>query len=95
MVDLNIQANNFLYDSKPGDFYLSGGEKVEVVKRTKKKIHLSNNVIVNIKTLPNGLLYLDSKSVVRHNKPYPVVNKIIRDIEGYLLYKIHSKNLLD
>ena len=95
MVDLNIQANNFLYDSKPGDFYLSGGEKVEVVKRTKKKIHLSNNVIVNIKTLPNGLLYLDSKSVVRNNKPYPVVNQIIRDIEGYLLYKIHSKNLLD
>jgi hypothetical protein len=90
-MDLNIQANLFIYDAKVGDFYLSGGNKVEVTKRTEKRIYFSNGVIVSIKTLPNGMKYLSSKSVVRNNKPYPVVGQMIRDIEGYLLYLIHSK----
>jgi hypothetical protein len=90
-MDLNLQANLFIYDAKVGDFYLSGGNKVEVIKRTEKRIHFSNGVIVSIKTLPNGMKYLSSKSVVRNNKPYPVVGQMIRDIEGYLLYLIHSK----
>jgi hypothetical protein len=90
-MDLNLQANLFIYDAKVGDFYLSGGNKVEVIKRTKKRIHFSNDVIVSIKTLSNGMKYLSSKSVVRNNKPYPVVGQMIRDIEGYLLYLIHSK----
>jgi hypothetical protein len=91
VMDLNKQANLFIYDAKVGDFYLSGGNKVEVTKRTEKRIYFSNDVIVTIKTLPNGMLYLTSKSVVRNNKPYPVVNQMIRDIEGYLLYLIHSR----
>ena len=90
-MDLNLQANLFIYDAKVGDFYLSGGNKIEVTKRTEKKIHFSNGVIVTIKTLPNGMLYLTSKSVVRKNKPYPVVGQMIRDIEGYLLYLIHCQ----
>jgi hypothetical protein len=90
-MDLNLQANLFIYDAKVGDFYLSGGNKVEVTKRTEKRIHFSNGVIVSIKTLSNGMKYLTSKSVVRNNKPYPVVGQMIRDIEGYLLYLIHSK----
>ena len=90
-MDLNLQANLFIYDAKVGDFYLSGGNKVEVTKRTEKRIHFSNGVIVSIKKLPNGMKYLSSKSVVRNNKQYPVVGQMIRDIEGYLLYLIHSK----
>ena len=86
-----IKANNFLFDMKVGDYYLtSPTNKVECVKRTPKKIYLSNNVIISIKQL-NGYFYLDSKSVVRHNKSYPIVNQILRDIEGFLIYKIHSK----
>jgi hypothetical protein len=88
-MDLNLQANLFIYDAKVGDFYLSGGNKVEVTKRTEKRIHFSNGVTVTIKTLPNGMIYLSSKSVVRNNKSYPVVGQMIRDIEGYLLYLIH------
>lgn len=88
-MDLNLQANLFIYNAKVGDFYLSGGNKVEVTKRTQKRIHFSNGVIVSIKTLPNGMIYLTSKSVVRNNKSYPVVGQMIRDIEGYLLYLIH------
>jgi hypothetical protein len=88
-MDLNVQANLFIYDAKVGDFYLSGGNKVEVIKRTKKRIHFSNDVIITIKTLSNGMKYLSSKSVIRNNKSYPIVNQMIRDIEGYLLYLIH------
>jgi len=88
-MDLNLQANLFIYNAKVDDFYLSGGNKVEVTKRTKNKIHFSNGVTVTIKTLPNGMIYLTSKSVVRKNKSYPVVGQMIRDIEGYLLYLIH------
>ena len=87
-----IKANNFLFDMKVGDYYLtSSTTKVECVKRTPKKIYLSNNVIISIKQLRNGYFYLDSRSVVRHNKSYPIVNQILRDIEGFLIYKIHSK----
>jgi len=88
-MDLNLQANLFIYNAKVGDFYLSGGNKVEVTKRTEKRIHFSNGVIITIKTLPNGMIYLTSKSVVTNNKSYPVVGQMIRDIEGYLLYLIH------
>jgi len=88
-MDLNLQANLFIYNAKVGDFYLSGGNKIEVTKRTEKRIHFSNGVIVSIKTLSNGMKYLTSKSVVRNNKSYPVVGQMIRDIEGYLLYLIH------
>ena len=88
-MDLNLQANLFIYNAKVGDFYLSGGKKVEVTKRTEKRIHFSNGVIVTIKTLPNAMKYLSSKSVVTKNKSYPVVGQMIRDIEGYLLYLIH------
>jgi hypothetical protein len=92
-MNLNLQANLFVYEAKVGDFYLSGGDKVEVLKRTKKRIYYSNNVIVSIKTLPNGMIYLSSKSVVRKNRSYPVIGQMIRDIEGYLIYKNLTKNL--
>lgn len=92
-MDLNLQANLFLYNSKVGDYYLSGGNKISVTKRTEKRIYFSNGIIVSIKKLPDGTSYLDSKSVVSHNKSYPIVNQIIRDIEGYLLYQIHSGDI--
>lgn len=93
-MDLNLQANLFLYDGKVGDYYLSGGKKVEIIKRTNKRIYLSSGVIVSIKKLNNNLIYLDSKSVIRNNRSYPIVNQVLRDIEGYLLYKIHSKSFI-
>jgi hypothetical protein len=95
MIDLNLEANRFLYDAKLGDYYISGEGKVEVIKRTKKRIHLSNGIVISIGTLSNGVEYLTSKSIVRRHKSYPIVNQIIRDIEGYLLYKIHSNTVFD
>jgi hypothetical protein len=95
MIDLNLEANRFLYNAKPGDYYISGGNKIEVTKRIKKRIYLSNGIVISIITLSNGVEYLSSKSIVIRNKSYPIVNQIIRDIEGFLLCKIHSRGLFD
>jgi len=55
-----------------------GYNNVVVTKRTKKRIYLSDGNIVHIK---NGgkFNYLDGK----------YINQVLRDIEGYLIYKIH------
>ena len=86
-MDLNLEANIFLANAEIGNYYLTGGNKVVVIKRTSKRIHLSNNVIVNIKKLDNGMLFLDSKSYVRKGKSYPIIHQVLRDIEGYLIFK--------
>jgi hypothetical protein len=93
-MDLNLQSNLFLYEGKVGDYYLSGGKKVEITKRTNKRIYLSSGVIISIKKLTNNFIYLDSKSVIRNNRSYPIVHQVLRDIEGYLLYRIHSKSFI-
>lgn len=93
-MDLNLKANLFLYEGKVGDYYLSGGKKVEITKRTNKRIYLSSGFIISIKKLNNNLIYLDSKSVIRNNKSYPILHQVLRDIEGYLLYRIHSKSFI-
>ena len=82
------EANKFLYLMKVGDYYMTDSEtKIECVKRTTKKIYLSNNIIITIKKITDYGLYFSSKSVRRGNKNYPVVNQVLMDIEGYLVYK--------
>lgn len=70
-----IQSEKFLLSLNVGEGY----NDVVVTKRTKKRIYLSNGNIVHIK---NGgkFLYLDGK----------YINQILRDIEGYLIYLIHT-----
>ena len=46
----------------------------------------------NIKTLSDGSKFLDSRSVIRNKKSYPVIHQVLRDIEGYLVYQIHIKD---
>jgi hypothetical protein len=84
-MDINLEANKFLFELKVGQGY----NDVLVTKRTKKRIHFSNGVIVHIKKLENGLQYLDSKL---NNKKYPVIYQILRDIEGWLVYKKLTEN---
>lgn len=91
-MDLNLNANLFLFNSTVGDHYFIGDQKIEITKRTKNRIHLSSGVIVNIKTLSDGSKFLDSRSVFRNKKPYPVIHQVLRDIEGYLIYQIHVKH---
>jgi len=73
-MNINVEANKFLFELKVGEGY----NDVIVTKRTKKRIHLSNGFIVHITKLENGLLYLDSKL---NNKKHPIINQILRDIE--------------
>ena len=84
-----IEAQKYLLELKVGEGY----NDVVVTKRTENKIHLSNGVIVTIKKLKNGMSYLDSRSVRRGNRSYPLVNQILRDIEGWLIMKIHSNHM--
>ena len=85
-MDINLEANKFLFELEVGQGY----NDVIVTKKTKKRIHLSNGVIVHIIKLENGLLYLDSKL---NNKKYPVIYQVLRDIEGWLVYKKLTDNI--
>ena len=91
-MDMFTKAHMFLYYLKEGKGYKTSIEsKVVCVKRTKKKIFLSNGVIVHLKK-KNGMLYFSSASIIRGYKRYEILNQILRDIEGYLIYKLHTKH---
>ena len=91
-MDINIEANLFLFECKVGDYYISGGQKIEVLKKTKKTIHFNNGVIIRIKMDEIGRFYLDSKAQKIKNKNYPIINQVLRDIEGWLIYNKLIKN---
>jgi hypothetical protein len=69
-------SEKFLLSLNVGEGY----NDIVVTKKTKKRIHLSNGKIVNIKN-GDGFLYLSSAK--------NGINQILRDIEGFLIYKIH------
>ena len=88
-MDKWLEAHNFLFDMKVGDKYqTSTDEFVECIKRTDKRIHLSNGQIISIEEM-NGYKYLTSKSRVFRHKSYDTVHQTLRDIEGYLTYLNH------
>jgi hypothetical protein len=57
-----------------------GYNDIVVTKRTKKRIYLSNGNLVHIKDC-GKFKYLDGKRI----------NQILRDIEGFLIYQVHSQ----
>jgi hypothetical protein len=84
MENLWLKAHHFILDSKVDDFYMSGDKKVSVVKRSPKRIYFSNGEIISMKTVKGNVhdfFYLSGKNI----------NNVLRDIEGYFIYKIHSK----
>jgi len=87
-MDLWNKAHIELYNSKEGDSW----GNIKVVKRTPKKIYLESGLVITIKNSKFGFQYLTSKSIKRNNRSYPMVDQILRDIEGYLIYKIHANN---
>jgi hypothetical protein len=70
------ESEKFLLSLNVGEGY----NDIVVTKKTKKRIYLSNGKIVTIKN-GGGFLYLDSAK--------NGINQILRDIEGFLIYKIH------
>lgn len=80
MENLWIKSHETILDMKVGDFYLSGGRKVSVIKRTPMRIHFSNGDIVTIKKSKFGFYHLVGKNV----------NQILRDMEGYFVFLKHD-----
>jgi len=80
MENLWTKVHQFILDSKEGDFYMEGDKKVSVVRRSPKRIYFSNGELVTIKKSEFGFYYLSGKNV----------NQILRDIEGYFIFQIHS-----
>lgn len=80
MENLWIKSHRFILNCLIGDHYFSGDNKISVVKRSSKRIYFSNGEIITIKKSDHGFYYLSGKNV----------NQVLRDIEGYFLYKIHS-----
>ncbi len=77
--DLWIEAHKFIFNISVGDSY--GVEKIYCTKRTKNRIYFSNGSTITIKKIGNSF-YLFGKNV----------NQILRDIEGYMVYLIQTKN---
>lgn len=89
-MDMYTKAHMVLYYIKEGEGYKTSTDtEVKCVKRTKKKIYLSNGVIVHLKE-KNGMLYFASGSIIRGYKRYEYLNQVLRDIEGWLIYKLHA-----
>lgn len=80
MENLWHKAHQFILDSKVGDFYESGGNIIYITKRTPKRIHLSNGVTITISKSKFGFFFFKNDKV----------NQILRDIEGYLLFQVHT-----
>ena len=76
------KSHSEIYNSKEGDSW----GNIKVVKRTSKKIYLESGLIITIKDSKYGFQYLASKSVKRGTRSYPLVDQILRDIEGYLIF---------
>jgi hypothetical protein len=80
-----IDAHKYILNMGVGDYYGVGENKVEVVKRTKSQIKFSNGKIIHIKN-DGKWFYFDGKST---SKKSPGVHlQILRDVEGYLVYKL-------
>jgi hypothetical protein len=89
MMDMWLEAHRFLLEMNVGDSYLSGGNKITLIERTKSKIRLSNGVIIWIRKR-DGFVYLDGK--VTGKRCGGVHVQTLRDVEGYLIYKNLTKN---
>lgn len=88
MNDAWIQAQKFILSLKEGDEFYMGEEKLKVLKVTNYKISLSiNNKPFDIlKKHYDEFFYFHSKGIRIRNKNYPLVNQLIRNVEGYIVY---------
>jgi len=88
MNDAWIQAQKFILSLKEGDEFYIGTKKIEVDKITNYKIALKidNKSFDIIKKYYDEFYYFHSRGIRIRNKNYPLINQLIRDIEGYIVY---------
>ena len=85
--DMWILAHKYLLDMNVGDYYMtSTTDKVECTTRKKSKIKLSNGLQVTVKK-SGDMVYLTSGSFRCKNRSYNRIDGILRDVEGYLIWK--------
>jgi len=90
MNDLWHHAHMFLLNIEVGNSY----NNVTCIKRTDKKIFLSNGVVVTIKKIKGTSMYhlISNKKVSKGNRKYDYIQQILRDIEGYFVYRKLTDN---
>ncbi len=90
MNDLWSDAHKFLLDMQVGTSY----NNVTCIGRTEKKIFLSNDIVVTIRKVKGAPIYylISNKKISRGNRKYDYIDQILRDIEGFLIYKKLTEN---
>lgn len=83
MKNLWTESHKFILNCEIGDFYESGGSRISVVRRSPKRIYFSNGELITIKKSKFDFYYLSGRNV----------DRVLRDIEGYMLYQIHSPSM--
>lgn len=96
MNDTWIQSQKFILSLKEGDEFYIGETKINVLKVTNYKISLKidNKSFDILKKHCDEFFYFHSKGIRIRNKNYPLINQLIRNIEGYLVY-LSQTHILD
>ena len=66
--------------------FIGSGKSVSETNREKSKIKLSNGLQVTVKK-SGDMVYLTSGSFRCKNRSYNRIDGILRDVEGYLIWK--------
>mgnify|MGYP003349543510 CR=1 FL=1 len=91
MIDTWSLSHRFILSLEEGDTFFLGEKEHKVIKRSLSKITLlidGEKFNVLLKKC-NDFFYLHSKSVKTGNRSYPLINQLLRDIEGYIIYLNH------
>lgn len=86
-------SHRFILSLKEGDTFFLGEKEHKVIKITSSKITLligEDKFNILLKKC-NDFFYLHSKSVKSGNRSYPLINQLLRDIEGYIIYLTHVR----
>lgn len=76
---------------KVGDIF----DTYECIKRTPTKIYLNNGLTIRYHYYDSNNFYIASNKKIKvGRKSVDYINQILRDIEGWLVYNIHSNNEL-
>ena len=88
MDDLYLEAHKLIINMEVGQTI----GPITCEKRSKNKIYLTNGITITFKPLKEGVFYLTTNKKVRSGRrSYDYIDTILRDVEGFLLYKIHSR----
>lgn len=91
MNDTWTLSHRFILSLEEGDTFFLGKKEYTVIKKTLSKISLlidGKKFNILMKKCDN-FFYLHSRSVKSGNRSYPLINQLLRDVEGYIIYLTH------